>query len=242
MALLASPRLEQFVDLQRYPIHDLDSEPGLALLARAHKMMAQDTLVAFPGFLRDSAVRDLASELNQLESHAHAIGYDATMYGWMDNRDFADGHPRAAMLRRNCGVITTELVPEVGPTRELFEFDELTEFVRRMLGYEALYRSACPTLSIQVNTMRQGDQFGWHFDTNDGVVSFTIQNADTGGGFEYAPLIRDEDDENYDGVSRIVSGEDQPRQPDMQPERFHFFWDDARCIVWRLLGRPESQG
>ena len=90
--------------------------------------------------------------------------------------------------------------------------NKLTEFVRQMLGYETLYRSACPTLSIQVNVMDEGDRFDWHFDTNDGVVSFMIQNADTGGAFEYVPLIRDEDDENYDTVSDVFDGSHEPRR------------------------------
>ncbi len=71
--------------------------------------------------------------------------------------------------------------------------------------------------------MRGGDCFGWHFDTNDGVVSFTLQNADNGGGFEYVPLIRDEDDENYAAVTRILEGNDSPRQPKMTPGSFSLF-------------------
>jgi hypothetical protein len=81
----------------------------------------------------------------------------------------------------------------------------------------------CPTLAIQVNLMAEGEEFGWHFDTNDGVVSFTIQNPESGGGFEYAPLIRDEQDENYRAVSQILNGSRKPRQPDHEPGAFTLF-------------------
>ena len=127
------------------------------------------------------------------------------------------------LLRRNCGVISYDQLSSTGACRELYEFDELTDFIRRLLGYDTLYRTACPTLSIQVNIMDEGEIFGWHFDTNDGVVSFTIQNADEGGGFEYAPLIRAEDDENYSGVARILDELDVPRQPQMSPGTFSLF-------------------
>ena len=209
---MSNPDLNCFVNLEAYPIDRLDSEAGQELLNRAHRMMKEDTLVEFPDFLRSQAVVALAEELTALESNAHQIDYMSTPYGWMDNSEFPPNHPRSALFRRNCGTITTELFSEGSLSNRLFHVDELTEFVRQMLGYETLYRSACPTLSIQVNVMDEGDRFGWHFDTNDGVVSFMIQNADTGGAFEYVPLIRDEDDENYDTVSDVFDGSHEPRR------------------------------
>ena len=210
---MSNPDLDYFVDLETYPIDRLDSEAGQDLLNRAHRMMKEDTLVEFPKFLRSRAVGALTEELTALDSSAHRVDYMSTPYGWMDNSGFAPDHPRSALFRRNCGTITTELLSENSLSQSLFRVDELTEFVRRMLGYETLYRSACPVLSIQVNVMHESDRFGWHFDTNDGVVSFMIQNADTGGAFEYVPLIRDEDDENYDTVSNVFDGSYEPRRP-----------------------------
>jgi len=204
---MIDPELNYFVNLQTYPIDRLGSEAGQDLLNRAHRMMKEDTLVEFPDFLRSQAVVALAEELTALESNAHQIDYMSTPYAWMDNSEFSPNHPRSALFRRNCGTITTELFSKGSLSNRLFHVDELTEFVRQMLGYETLYRSACPTLSIQVNVMDEGDRFDWHFDTNDGVVSFMIQNADTGGAFEYVPLIRDEDD-----VSNVFDGSHEPRR------------------------------
>ena len=216
-------RLNAYVDLDRYPIHDLDSNAGQALVAEAQAMMQRDTLCLLEGFLRESAVAELSAEITQLEAGAHRIDYPSTIYGWMHNEGFPPEHPRSRMLRRNCSVITYDQISAEGSCRELYEFDELADFIRRLLGYDTLYRTACPTLSIQVNIMDEGEIFDWHFDTNDGVVSFTIQNADEGGGFEYAPLIRAEDDENYDGVGRIVDEVDPPRQPQMAPGTLSLF-------------------
>lgn len=216
-------RLDAYVDLDRYPVHDLDSQAGKALVAEAQDMMKRDTLCLLDGFLRDSAVAELSAEITQLETGAHRVDYPSTIYGWMHNAGFPPDHPRSRLLRRNCGVISYDQLSANGACRELYEFDELAHFIRRLLGYDTLYRTACPTLSIQVNVMDEGEIFGWHFDTNDGVVSFTIQNADQGGGFEYAPLIRSEDDENYAGVARIVDEIDTPRQPEMSPGTLSLF-------------------
>ena len=154
--------MKAILDLDRYPIDRLDSDAGQDLINRAHRMMKEDTLVEFPKFLRSRAVGALTEELTALESNAHQIDYMGTPYGWMDNSEFSPNHPRSALFRRNCGTITTELFSEGSLSNRLFHVDELTEFVRQM---------------------DEGDRFDWHFDTNDGVVSFMIQNADTGGAF-----------------------------------------------------------
>ena len=221
--LLHNDRLNAYVDLDRYPIHDLDSAAGRALIAESQAMMKRDTLCLLDGFLRQSAVAELSAEIAQLEAGAHRVDYPATVYGWMNNEGFPSEHPRSRLLRRNCGVISYDQLSATGTCRELYEFDELADFIRRLLGYDTLYRTACPTLSIQVNIMDEGEIFGWHFDTNDGVVSFTIQNADEGGGFEYVPLIRSEDDENYEGVARILDEVETPRQPEMSPGTLSLF-------------------
>jgi hypothetical protein len=216
-------KLNRYIDLDRYPVHEPDSRAAREVIAKGHEMMSRDTLCLFEGFLREEAVTRLREEITALEPACHQVDYPCTLYGWMNNAGFDQDHPRSRLLRRHCGVITTDQLDAAGPCFELYRFDALTEFVRRLLGFETLYRSECPTLAIQVNVMRADECFDWHFDTNDGVVSFTIQNADNGGGFEYVPLIRDEDAENYAAVSAILDGVDRPRQPVMQPGCFSLF-------------------
>lgn len=216
-------RLNDYIDLDRYPIHDLDSVDGQVLVDSCHQMMRTDTLVNLPGFLRSSAVDRLQRELEPLSNNARQQDYLATAYGWMNNDGFTPDHPRGKMFDRRCGVITTDMLNSAGPSWELFRFDELTRFVQRLLSAATLYRSECPTLSIQVNTMNSEESFGWHYDTNDGVVSFTIQNPDEGGQFQYAPLIRDEDNEHYEEVAKLMDGVKLPRSPLQEPGTFALF-------------------
>jgi len=207
-----SNTLEHFIDLDRYPIHRLDSAEGSALLESCHAEIRDHSNCTLPGFLRQSAVNELAEEITRLEKVARKVDFLATPYGWMRNRDFPADHPRSQLFPRRCGTITTEQILPEGPSLSLYQLNELTEFVRRLLKFKTLYRLACPNISVRVNIMQQGDEFGWHYDTNDGVVSFAIQNADSGGEFEFAPLIRAEDNENYPEVDGIFSGSITPEK------------------------------
>ena len=216
-------KLGEFIDLTRYPIDQLDSDAGLTLVQQCHQMMTAETICALPGFLTPAATEALAWEINALTNVVRKINFQATPYGWIDNSGFPQQHPRSRLFPRHCGVLTTEQLDPDGLCLRLFRFDALTEFVRRLLRYDVLYRSACPNISVRLNIMEAGDEFGWHYDTNDGVVSLTTQNADAGGLFEYAPLIRSEQDENYDAVDRIMRGIDQPRRPQTPAGTFTLF-------------------
>ncbi len=216
-------QLTDYVDLDRYPIHRPESVECQSLIEQCHEMMHNHCICVLPGFLRDVAIKVLSNEIKQLEPGAHKIDYLSTIYGWMNNAGFPQNHPRSMLLRRNCGVISTDQFDRASHSVTLYRFNELTEFIRRLLQYDTLYRSECPALSIQVNVMRQGEQFNWHYDTNDGVVSFMLQNADEGGAFEYVPLIRSEEDENYTGVERIVRNLDTPKRPHIPAGAFTLF-------------------
>ncbi|MDH3466969.1 MAG: hypothetical protein OES26_13875 [Gammaproteobacteria bacterium] len=56
-----------YIDLDRYPIHDVDSRAGQALIVKSHEMMARDTLSMLEGFLRGPAVFALAGRLEEFK-------------------------------------------------------------------------------------------------------------------------------------------------------------------------------
>ena len=215
--------IADFIDLDRYPLNKLDSPSGRTLVEDCQQMMREHAICALKGFLRPASVRALSNEVASLEDAMRRVDFLATPYGWLKNSDFAEDHPRSRLFNRRCGVLTADQLNPKGLCTQLFQFSELTEFVRRLLGYESLFNSTCPNISVRLNIMQQGDEFGWHYDTNDGAVSLVLQDAQEGGAFEYAPLIRSEEDEKYDRVSRIFSGRASPVVADAPAGTFILF-------------------
>lgn len=68
-------RLNDYVDPDRYPIHELDGNTGQALIAQALEMMDNDTICLLDGFLRESAVSALSAEITLLEPEAHRVDH-----------------------------------------------------------------------------------------------------------------------------------------------------------------------
>ena len=52
-----------------------------------------------------------------------------------------------------------------------------------------------------------GDELGWHFDNSEFSVTVMYQESEAGGHFDYYPRLRDERDENYAGVRKVLLGD-----------------------------------
>jgi len=197
----------QIVDLHRYPIADLDAPACRALLDTCRRDLDEHSICTLTGFIRPDAMPALVAEAQALEPKCYRNDNLRTPYSWMCNEGFAPDHPRSQVFRNRSGLVLTDQFPGDGPIETVYRWSPLTDFVRELLGLETLYRSACPHLSLNLGVEHEGDQFGWHFDTNDGVVSLLLQEPDGGGHFEYAPYIRAENDENYAEIARLFAGE-----------------------------------
>lgn len=200
--------VHELVDTERYPIDDLDSTAGQAFLEECRTRMTAESSLTLPGFVRPEAIDAILAEIDG----APRVPNERlrTPYSWMHNLDFPPEHPRRALFRWSNQIITADAFADAGPAFALFSCREVVEFVRRLLGYPSLYPGVCPTLSLMASVLNEGDENGWHFDTNDGVVSILLQAADDGGHFDFAPYLRDESDENYDDVAALFAGQLEP--------------------------------
>jgi hypothetical protein len=109
-------------------------------------------------------------------------------------------------IERSSGFIPGDAWERGCATRSLFESPELARFVADCLEEPALYCYADPLAGLTANILDPGQQFTWHFDTNDFAVTLLVDEADEGGLFEYVPMIRNAHDENFDGIQRILEG------------------------------------
>ncbi len=215
----------QIVDLDHYPIDQPDGPACQSLIASCRRDIEKQALCMLPEFVRPDALEVLQTEAQALAPKACRMDNLRTPYGWMCNAGFKPDHPRSQLFRNRSGLVLGGEFPSHGSIEALYYWNPLTEFLRQVIGVDTLYNTACPHLSFNIGVEGEGDQFGWHFDTNDGcAVSLLLQQADEGGHFEYTPFIRSDDDENYAEISRVFAGESElVRQPVMAPGTFTLF-------------------
>lgn len=204
-----APAYADVVDLDRYPIHNLASAGGQQLIADCRAQLAADGACTLPRFIRPEAVAEMVRLALELEHRAWSSNQDHTVYFTTPDPSHGANHPLARTVRSAKHGIAYDLIPGDAPVRRLYESDDLTHFIAAVLDKPVLYRSADPLDAMQMTVFREGDELGWHFDNSEFSTTVMYQPAESGGDFLYAPGLRSSDDENYEGVQRVLDGYDQ---------------------------------
>ena len=171
--------IHQLIDLDQYPIHDLDSNAGRDLVSKCQQSLADTAGALLPDFVRPDALSRMATEAEQLVevSHRYDRPREAFLghprYGDGDLDEFGDLKKRLHDNRYN--QVLNYQIPNDSDLRALYLWPDLTEFVRRVLNRDNLFPSQCPHLALTMKIAFEGDQDGWHYDPNDGVVTLQLQ-------------------------------------------------------------------
>jgi alkylated DNA repair dioxygenase AlkB len=202
------PDYADVVDLDRYPIHQLDSDRGHALVAAGRAALAREGVCNLPEFITSSAVTAMTALADRLRASAWESDRTHTVYFEPVDESVPAGHPCARQVRSAKNGIAYDRIPADAPLRRLYESDDLTAFIAAVLGKPVLFRSADPLDALQITTFRPGQELGWHFDRSEFSVTVMYQQAESGGEFEYVPALRSAEDPNYPGVERTLRGEE----------------------------------
>lgn len=200
--------LADLVDLDRYPIDDLSSPAGQALVASARAALAEVGACDLPGFLRPDAVARAVVETEAIAEHAFRTDkvHDIEFSG-LDPATLAADDPRRVRVRTAKAGTAYDHVQPDAVVRAVYTSDAVLAFVSAALGVEPLYRMADPIGAANVMYHHEGDELGWHFDNAEFVVTLLLQAPEAGGVFEYVPMLRTESDRNDAGVAALLAGE-----------------------------------
>ncbi len=205
------------IDIDRYPVDRLDAPDGRALVERCREQLRRAGACELPGFVRPAVVAELAREATALAPLAHHHEGKATPYLELPDASWPEDHPRKAWNPFSLAALAYDRIPAESALHLLYDWDPLKTFVAAALGKTELFRYADPLGALSLNVMEDGDECEWHFDQADFVVSIALQDAETGGDFLYAPLVRSPGDENYAGVAQVLAGETEPTRIPMTP-------------------------
>ena len=196
-----------YIDLSRYPI----DRPGAArdaVVASARAALMSDGCAVLKGFLTADGIKAITEEADRAAPGAHKTFNRTNPYFTADDPTLPDSDPRRRFFDRSNAFIPADNFAQDGPLRHVYNHPGFDEFIRACLDQPAdrFFRYADPLADVIVNMADAGNGFPWHFDTNAFTVTLAIQNAETGGAFEYAPMIR-EQGENFPEVTRVLDGQ-----------------------------------
>ena len=196
----------QLVDTARYPVDDLNSAAGQALLRDTQTQLAEDGCAVLSGFVSDTQVPLLVAEADAQASHGHRSFNRTNVYFTQDDPTLPATHPIRQFYDRSNAFVPADNFGPDSLLRQLYEWSPFRTFIQQALQQDEFYPYADPLADVIVNLAEEGNGFPWHFDTNNFTVTLCLQNAESGGEFEYCPRLRTATDENYEDVASVLDG------------------------------------
>ena len=199
--------LADLVDLDRYPIDEPSSPAYLAAVEFARQGLRNVGCAVLGGFVRREAVRLLNTEVLERKGATHYSTEIINPYFHTTvNPDYPDGHVVNTFLERTSGFIPGDAWDAGCATGVLFRAPEVARLLADCLEIPELHCYDDPLAGLTTNVCDPGQQFTWHFDTNDFAVTVLVQAAESGGVFEYVPDIRSATDESFEAIAAVLDG------------------------------------
>ena len=194
----------EYINADRYPLHDLDSVAGQVLVDKSRQTLEKDGVLELADFLRPETVIELVLEAGRLASSGHRMEGEFSPYSddmsETGNYDLTDNHPRNIKLPAAHRFVAGDLLPRQSPLRKIYASHTFLRFVCAVLNRGSLHRLADDMGALNYVIYEPGDDNGWHFDTTDFVLSIPLQSAEIGGKYQYIRDLRSAHDENLDQV------------------------------------------
>ena len=218
-------KLESIIDLNKYPIHELNSSTIKRLIKRCKEELKHFSCCTIPSFVSTKSIKTMLSEVEKKLGEVYWSEEKINPYlNSKDEISLPKNNPKRIFAHRNNGYLNSDLFDKNSELKFLYERQELLNFVSACVGISPLYRWADPLACHAYNMMKPNGILPWHFDSCEFTLSILIQKPENGGVFEYCPNIREPGNENFDEIKKVLDGDrKRVRQLKLEPGDLQIF-------------------
>lgn len=199
-------QMSDMIDLERFPIDRLETDEGQAFLASCKTKLVKDGAVVLDGFMKQHAVEEVISNVEPSMKDAFYCSNEHNVYLIDDDASFSHEHPRNRKVFSDKGIVAYDQIPAENLLHQLYGWKVLRDFIAQLMGSNDIYPYEDPLGSVNININNDGRQLGWHYDNSKFVTTLMLQPASEGGIYEYVPWLRSEEDQNFDGLEKVLEG------------------------------------
>ncbi|OYX43693.1 MAG: 2OG-Fe(II) oxygenase [Rhodobacterales bacterium 32-67-9] len=199
--------MSDIIDLDRYPLDRPESADWTALVASARADLARDGMFNLPDFVRPQAIKAAAAALMprfDAESFRHARSHN--IYFRKEVPGIAPDHPALRQFETISRTLCGDQIG--GAVQHLYEWPEFARFLAAVMSKPALFTMDDPLARINAMAYGPGEALNWHFDRSEFTTTLLLQAPEAGGAFEYRSDLRSDAEPNYEGVARLLAGEE----------------------------------
>lgn len=200
--------MRDILDLDRYPL----DKPGTAawdgLVARCQADLARDGMCNLDDLVRPQALEQALAEVRPvLDTLSFAQRRRHNIYFVKDIPGLPADHPALRTTETVNHTVCADQITQSVPLW-IYEWSPFITFIAATMQKESLYPMRDDLARVNVMAYRDGETLGWHFDRSEFTTTLLLQAPVDGGEFVYRTDLRTEADPNYDGVARLLAGDD----------------------------------
>jgi len=204
------------MNLSQYPIDTPENPETQRLIQECRSALSANGMCILPNFVSATTLDRMQQEAKSLSPDAHHNEHWRTSP--RGGGDSPVGESTKA-TRASIWAIAFDQMSSDSPSRQLYQSDDLLNFVSAITDEPELYRCIDPLVSCHFSVFRDGDELGWHYDPKTNLVlTLQLQDADDGGHFEFANGVRSKEFDNDEIELAIIEGRyDKILSPDLRP-------------------------
>lgn len=200
--------MNDIIDLDRYPLDREGSPEWEELVAKSKAELATEGMFNLEGFLKPGVAEKAVAEVRPVmdaSSHEHRRSHN--IYFKPSIPELDPEHPALRKVETISHTVCADQLP--GSTViAIYEYEPLIRFLAATMDKPRLHVMEDPLARANVMSYRAGEALNWHFDRSEFTTTLLLQKPEQGGDFEYSTNLRSEDNPNYDGVARLLEGND----------------------------------
>ena len=199
--------IENIIDLQKYPLHRLDSEAGRDLVDQCQRALDEAGLFNLAGFLLPTAIDQAVSNLaDELENHSFTHERLHNIYFLPEVDNLSENHPALKQFKTINHTVCSDQIRD-NVLIELYEWPAFADFLAAVMNKPKLYQMDDEISRLNVMGYSAGEALNWHFDRSEFTTTLLLQAPEAGGEFEYRTGLRTDIDPNYDGIGEFLTGD-----------------------------------
>jgi len=201
--------LQGILDLVTFPVDQAETSAYAGLVDRCRADIKAHGLCNLEGFLNSDAAKSIALALEpEFEANAFRHARRHNIYFKKSVPGLAPGDPALAEFETVNHTLCEDQLSATA-VAELYHWRPLARFLADVMAKSAIFPMDDPLAGVNAMAYGDGEALNWHFDRSEFTVTLLLQTPTAGGVFEYRTDLRTPDDPNYEGVTRLVRGEDR---------------------------------
>ncbi len=200
--------MHDILDLERYPLHRVGTAEWNALVTRCKADLARDGMFNLEGLVKHEALKKTVAEIQPVMdtlSFVHKRSHN--IYFRKEIPELPADHPALVKVDTINHTICADQISQ-STIMYIYEWAPFIVFLGATMGKDALYPMRDALARVNVMAYRDGETLNWHFDRSEFTTTLLLQAPEQGGDFVYRTDLRKEADPNYDGVAKLLRGQD----------------------------------